>query len=53
MSNAEKVYAFMTNKAVIESADIPVKVSLQTFGDLTNTTSLVGILQAWYTDHAY
>jgi uncharacterized Zn finger protein (UPF0148 family) len=52
MSNTEKAYSFLVNKSALESTDINPKVRLQSFSDLTGTTSLVGILQARHVDHA-
>ena len=52
MSNTEKAYSFLVNKSALESTDINPKVRLQSFSDLTGTTSLVGILQARHIDHA-
>ena len=52
MSNNEKAYSFLVNKSALESADVSPKVRLQSFSDLTGTTSLVGILQTRYIDHA-
>jgi hypothetical protein len=46
MSHTEKAYSFLVNKSALESADVNPKVRLQSFSDLTGTTSLVGILQA-------
>ncbi len=52
MSNNEKAYSFLVNKSALESADVSPKVRLQSFSDLTGTTSLVGILQTRHIDHA-
>ena len=52
MSSNEKAYSFLVNKSALESADVSPKVCLQSFSDLTGTTSLVGILQTRYIDHA-
>jgi hypothetical protein len=52
MSTNEKLYSFLVNKSALEMADVNPKVRLQSFIDLTGTTSLVGILQARYADHA-
>jgi hypothetical protein len=52
MSNNEKAYSFLVNKSALKSADMNPKVRLQSFSDLTGTTSLVGILQARHVDHA-
>jgi hypothetical protein len=52
MSNNEKAYLFLVNKSALESAYVTPKVRLQSFSDLTGTTSLVGILQARHVDHA-
>jgi hypothetical protein len=52
MSNNEKAYSFLVNKSSLMSADVNPKVRLQSFSDLTGTTSLVGILQARHVDHA-
>ena len=52
MSNTEKAYSFLVNKSALEATDINPKVRLQSFSDLTGTTSLVGILQARHIAHA-
>ncbi len=52
MSATEKAYSFLVNKSALESADVSPKVRLQSFSDLTGTTSLIGILQARHVDFA-
>jgi hypothetical protein len=52
MSNTEKAYSFLVNKSALESADVNPKVRLQSFSDLTGTTSLVGILQSRHVEFA-
>jgi hypothetical protein len=52
MSHTEKSYSFLVNKSALESADVSPKVRLQSFSDLTGTTSLIGILQARHVDFA-
>jgi uncharacterized Zn finger protein (UPF0148 family) len=52
MSNTEKAYSFLVNKSALESTDVNPKVKLQSFSDLTGTTSLVGILIARHIDYS-
>jgi hypothetical protein len=52
MSYSERSYAYMLNKSALESADILIKTRFQVFGDKMGTSSLMGILQARYADHA-
>jgi hypothetical protein len=52
MSNNEKAYSFLVNKSALELANVNPKVRLQSFSDLTGTTSLAGILQARHVDQA-
>eukprot|EP00978_Attheya_sp_CCMP212_P041692 scaffold242317_cov56-Attheya_sp.AAC.1 len=52
MSNAEKSYAYMTNKAAISTADIHPKVKLQAFGNATKCTSTVNVLSTTFIKHA-
>ena len=52
MSNAEKSYAYMTNKAAISTADINPKTKLQAFGHSMGCTALVNVMQTSFVDHA-
>jgi hypothetical protein len=52
MSNNKEAYSFLVNKSVLEPASVNPNVRLQSFSNLTGTTSLVGILQARHIDHA-
>eukprot|EP00978_Attheya_sp_CCMP212_P033549 scaffold135745_cov30-Attheya_sp.AAC.2 len=52
MSDAEKSYAYMTNKAVISSADIHPKVKLQAFGNAMNCMPLVNVMSTTFITHA-
>jgi hypothetical protein len=52
MSDAEKSYAYMTNKAAISSADIHPKVKLQAFGNATGCMSVVNVMMETFIKHA-
>ena len=52
MSDAEKSYAYMTNKAAILSADIHPKVKLQAFGNATECMSVVNVMMETFIKHA-
>jgi hypothetical protein len=52
MSNTEKAYSFLVNKSALDSTNVNPKVKLQSFSDLTGTTSLVSILIARHLDYS-
>ena len=49
---AERSFAFLVTWSALETVDAPIKSKLQIMGDLTHTSSLIGILQKQYIDYA-
>jgi hypothetical protein len=52
MSTTEKAYSLLVNNSALDLTNMNQKVKLQSFSDLTGTTSLVGILIARHIDYS-
>ena len=50
MNMAERSFGFLVTQSALEAADVPMKSKLQIIGDLTHTSSLIGILQERFID---